>query len=255
MLDQRPTTRIAAHRGGAGLWPENSLTAFRGALRLEVEQIETDIHLSADGEPFILHDAKLDRTTEATGVAGALTWAALSRIRLKRTEADTIPHLDDLLTLIAPSPLELRLELKPNAADEADPALFPRALASLERFGMTARTIFTSFEPPYLAQVRAAGFGDRMLWLIDRPVLDQDGLEGVLGSAIAAGVPEIALHISQSTAAHAAETVRRGLRYGCYAVNDTPAIEKAFAHGAVVFTTDRPDLAIEARKALSPNRR
>ncbi len=250
MLGQRPIARIAAHRGGAGLWPENSLTAFRGALGLDVDQIETDIHLSADGEPFILHDATLNRTTEATGSAGALKWAVLSRIRIKGTETDTIPHLDDLLALMQPTQLGLRLELKRTAAGDADPALLPRALASLERFGMVARTTFTSFDPRYLAGVRAAGFGERMLWLVAPSLFDEHGLDGILASATASGVPEIALHISQSTLAHADESRHRGLRYGCYAVNDPLAIERAFAHGAVVFTTDRPDLAVAARKAL-----
>ena len=45
--------RIAAHRGGARLWPENSLLAFRNALALGVDFVETDVHLTADVEPVV----------------------------------------------------------------------------------------------------------------------------------------------------------------------------------------------------------
>ncbi|MGH7342170.1 MAG: glycerophosphodiester phosphodiesterase family protein, partial [Candidatus Rokuibacteriota bacterium] len=51
--------RIAAHRGGAGLWPENSLAAFAGALALGIDLLELDVHLSADGEVVVIHDATL----------------------------------------------------------------------------------------------------------------------------------------------------------------------------------------------------
>ena len=61
------TTRLAAHRGGARLWPENSLRAFREALALGVDLLELDVHLSADGEVVVIHDPTLDRTTTGTG--------------------------------------------------------------------------------------------------------------------------------------------------------------------------------------------
>ena len=57
--------RIAAHRGGAGLWPEASLGAFRNAIALGVEFLEFDLHLTADGEVVVLHDPTLERTTTA----------------------------------------------------------------------------------------------------------------------------------------------------------------------------------------------
>ena len=56
-------TAIASHRGGAFLWPENSLAAFRGTAGLALEQAECDVHATADGEAVVIHDATLDRTT------------------------------------------------------------------------------------------------------------------------------------------------------------------------------------------------
>jgi glycerophosphoryl diester phosphodiesterase len=42
----KPSTLLAAHRGGAALWPENSLLAFRNAIALGADFIEFDVHLS-----------------------------------------------------------------------------------------------------------------------------------------------------------------------------------------------------------------
>ncbi|MBX6374900.1 MAG: glycerophosphodiester phosphodiesterase, partial [Acetobacteraceae bacterium] len=78
--------QIASHRGGAFLWPENSMTAFRETARLPVDQVECDVHLSADGEVVIMHDATLDRTTDARGPVVARSAAELrTAVRVKGT--------------------------------------------------------------------------------------------------------------------------------------------------------------------------
>src|SRR5512134_2212691 len=64
-----------AHRGGARLRPENTLAAFDHALSLGVDALECDVHLSRDGEPVVIHDPTLDRTTEASGPVAARTAA------------------------------------------------------------------------------------------------------------------------------------------------------------------------------------
>lgn len=56
-----------AHRGGAGLWPENTLEAFRGALGAGCRYIETDLHMTRDGVIVIHHDERLERTTNGVG--------------------------------------------------------------------------------------------------------------------------------------------------------------------------------------------
>src|SRR5260370_780389 len=57
-------TRLAAHRGGARLWPENSLRGFRESLALGADLVELDVHLAADGALAVIHDATLRRTTD-----------------------------------------------------------------------------------------------------------------------------------------------------------------------------------------------
>ncbi len=70
-----------AHRGGAGLAPENTLEAFSSALQTwGADVIETDVHLSRDGVLVVIHDDTVDRTTEGTGRVADLTWEALRRL-------------------------------------------------------------------------------------------------------------------------------------------------------------------------------
>ena len=71
---------VAAHRGWLQLFPENTMEAFRAAAGLGVDQIETDIHMTKDGELVIIHDHKLDRTTNGTGFVKDYTLAELKQL-------------------------------------------------------------------------------------------------------------------------------------------------------------------------------
>jgi glycerophosphoryl diester phosphodiesterase len=55
------------HRGARGYEPENTLIAFQKAIDLQVDLIELDVHLSADGELMVIHDETIDRTTNGKG--------------------------------------------------------------------------------------------------------------------------------------------------------------------------------------------
>ena len=69
-----------AHRGAGILAPENTLAAFRVGASFGYRAFECDVKLSADGVPFLLHDDTLERTTPASGTAGARPWAELARL-------------------------------------------------------------------------------------------------------------------------------------------------------------------------------
>src|SRR5438874_1638414 len=75
-------TRLAAHRGGARLWPENSLRGFRESLALGADLVELDVHLAADGALPVIHDATLRRTTDRLGRVRTRTAAELRRTTL-----------------------------------------------------------------------------------------------------------------------------------------------------------------------------
>lgn len=141
-------TAICAHRGGALLWPENSLTAFRRALALPIEEVECDVHLSADGVAMVHHDATLDRTTEGTGPIAHRTAAELAATRLRGLD-EGVPTLSALLQLVLESGKLLRLEIKANHENHHVPALLAAVRGELAR--VPARIRLMSFLPATLA--------------------------------------------------------------------------------------------------------
>ncbi|MPT48632.1 MAG: glycerophosphodiester phosphodiesterase [Sphingobium sp.] len=108
---------VYAHRGlhGAGGQQggpvENSMPAFRAALDAGYG-IECDVHLSADGVAYVIHDAELRRLTGKVGKVSAMTSADLSRREL-RQDSGPIPRLSELLALVAgrvPVLIEIKIE-------------------------------------------------------------------------------------------------------------------------------------------------
>ncbi|MCU6708106.1 glycerophosphodiester phosphodiesterase family protein [Paenibacillus sp. J5C_2022] len=70
---------LIAHRGFSANCPENTMPAFGAAIALGVDEIEFDIRCSKDGELIVIHDATLERTTNATGLVSDYSWAELQR--------------------------------------------------------------------------------------------------------------------------------------------------------------------------------
>ena len=64
---------IFAHRGASAQAPENTLEAFSMAISMGADGLELDVHLSSDGELMVIHDAKVDRTTNGTGYVRDMT--------------------------------------------------------------------------------------------------------------------------------------------------------------------------------------
>lgn len=95
----RPVPVGLAHRGGAkyaaNLHLENSLAAFRRAVDLGYEYLETDVHATADGVLLAFHDSRLDRVTDMAGRVADLPWSTVRSARINGTEP--IPLLSELL--------------------------------------------------------------------------------------------------------------------------------------------------------------
>ncbi len=174
-----------AHRGGADLWPENTLPAFEGAIACGADGAELDVHLSADGELVVFHDETLkpeivrkngvwiterlrlkDLTCAelATYDAGTLkpgTRYAGRHPRQARLDDVRIPRLADVIELARnrSDTFQLWIELKTDllhVESGADPeTLAETAVELVERLGFTSRTVFVSFDWRALARVKS----------------------------------------------------------------------------------------------------
>jgi glycerophosphoryl diester phosphodiesterase len=161
-----PRPSIHAHRGDAAHFPENTVVAFEAAIEIGVEGVELDVHLTADGEPVVIHDYDLARTTSGTGLiherdydhvrslsAGAWFGEDCADLR--------VPHLDEVLALGA---TEYEIELKGLPTKR----LVDAVVACVRNAGVLDRAEFTGHHLVSLSALRAALDG-ATLGLFDPP--------------------------------------------------------------------------------------
>lgn len=153
--------KIWAHRGCSLRYPENTLTAFRKACGLferGLEGIETDVQMTKDGELVILHDEKLDRTTDGSGLVKDHTLAEIRALHVVTKEgeaAERIPTFEEVLSLLAPymrRGLKLNLELKNSLV--LYPGLEKAAVDLLAGYGLEEDVVYSSFYARSLSRIR-----------------------------------------------------------------------------------------------------
>jgi len=240
-------TLIASHRGGSLEAPENSPTSFRHTAGLAVEQVEFDIHPTADGQIVVIHDATLDRTTNGTGPVAAKTLAELRALVISRTADDRIMTLAEVIELFRPTGITLRMEVKSDVEHQPYPGLLEHALRLIDAAGMRARTVVTSFLAPIVGEaVQAPGLQGR-IWLVSPVIMDDCGLPGVVATAEAQAISHVGIRASWLDAGVADYLRSAGLGVGAWAVNDAASVTKVLDLGMEVFTTDIPTTAVAIR--------
>lgn len=154
---------VHAHRGGAGLAPENTLAAFRKALELGVDALELDLHVTREGVVVVIHDETLDRTTDGRGDVGDLSLEAVKRLDAggkfgPAFRGERVPTLREVIDLVKASGngrVRLDLELKYHQDRPGKPADFEaRVLEILRGTGFAEQVNFISFHHPSLAKVK-----------------------------------------------------------------------------------------------------
>lgn len=245
---------VIAHRGGAFLWPENSLAAFRAALALPVEEVECDIHPSADGVPIVIHDATLDRTTDLSGPVAARTAASLAAARMRGAPGEHLPTLAGLAALARPSGKRLRVEIKADAAGRPYPGLLDKALAVLAAQDMLSRSVVICFHGPTAAEAWSRGGLAGAVWLVSARVLHTLGGEATVAAARALGVPELDTDIADMSPGLLDAARHAGLAAGVWAANHATEIERALSLGVDALASDDPPLALALRERVALSR-
>ncbi|MEW8972267.1 MAG: glycerophosphodiester phosphodiesterase [Mesobacillus sp.] len=110
-------TLILAHRGYAAEYPENTMLAFKEAEKAGADGLELDVQMTRDGELVVIHDEKVDRTTDGTGLVKDYTLGDLRKLdaRFKFKELsrrEQIPSLEEVLEWLAGTRLVCNIELK-----------------------------------------------------------------------------------------------------------------------------------------------
>ena len=123
MLRYRNPIPVAAHRGNSRYFPENTMCAFRSALELKPDMIETDLHMTKDGHLVIMHDHLVDRTTDGTGLIREKTLAEMRALdaggwKGEDFRGEKTPTFEEFIDLFAgEKELLFNIELKDYPAD------------------------------------------------------------------------------------------------------------------------------------------
>jgi len=166
-----PSTLVIGHRGASASAPENTLAAFNLALEQGADGIELDVRLSADGRLVVIHDTRVDRTTDGIGEVANLT---LSQIQsLDCGEGQKIPTLDEVFDAFGAA-LLYNLELKMRSRGKRDSYL--SAVADLiESYNLQHRVVVSTFSPLLLRRCRSYIHPPAALALLRWPGLGRFG--------------------------------------------------------------------------------
>lgn len=218
-----------AHRGGAAEGPENTLPAFRHAVRLGADMMEMDARCSRDGVPVVCHDERVDRTTPAVGPVHAFDAETLAVLG--------VPSLADALAVSAPLPVSI--DLKEDAVVEPT----TRVVAEC---GRPDRVVVGSFD-----DARVAVWRRRMP---ERPTFLAEGEAGAViedaltgrplhpapAGAVALQIPRYHEGIDLATEPVVTAAHELGLAVHVWTVNDRAAMCELIELGVDGIITDRP---------------
>ncbi|MGO6985875.1 glycerophosphodiester phosphodiesterase family protein [Rhizobium leguminosarum] len=239
---------IIGHRGGRNLWPENSLSGFRKLAQMPVDGVEFDIHLTRAGELLVIHDPTLERTTDADGLVADLHPGEIRTVRLKGSDGETIPTLEEVLAVFKDTSLELHIELKTNADGTPYEGLAAKAAAAVDRLDLAKRSILTSFHSDVLVHIRKVAPHIRTLSSFDSRSAERLGL--INGLKLLNECSDI-IAVEKSLLAAQWEQITELVpvdRLGAWVPNDIGDLEYWLAKPIRQITTDRPDLALQARR-------
>ncbi len=243
---------VIGHRGAAGVCPENTLLSFETALASGAQILESDIHLSKDGVPLLLHDPTLDRTSNGSGLASQSTWSEIRVLDAGgRFENEAGEHPFGAQGIAIPS-LEEAFERFPDAYFNLEikcpGAVGIRATLDLvERFDRSERTLIAAGEDAIMRDLRAA-----LLSHAATPALGAS-LEEIIGSVTSAlngtAMPEgvMALQVPARfadkplvTGAFVDHAHAHGVEVHVWTINDLEEISALLDLGVDGIITDHP---------------
>lgn len=141
---------VAAHRGDSYNYYENTMTAFEKAVDAGADMVETDVHLTLDGQLALIHDDTVDRTTNGSGRVDEKTMAELKRLNAGDTMSqEAIPTLEELLAFACNKKITLNIEIKEYWSEKNEDRVIKcieDTLALVEKYGLGERILINSFD-------------------------------------------------------------------------------------------------------------
>ncbi|MDR2078940.1 MAG: glycerophosphodiester phosphodiesterase [Treponema sp.] len=149
---------VIAHRGFSGMYPENTMLAFKKAQEAGADAIEMDIQLTKDGIVVIIHDESVDRVTAVRGMVRDFTFDELQKLNASQGVYGTsfgfnpIPSLDEYFAWVKDTNIITDIELKNNIFYYD--GLEEKAIALVKKHGLEKRVFFSSMNHASLVKCK-----------------------------------------------------------------------------------------------------
>jgi glycerophosphoryl diester phosphodiesterase len=249
MLSRSSLIRFA-HRGASALAPENTFSSFQAAVELGCGWIETDVRLTSEGVPVLIHDETVDRTTGSRGTVGRMPLGQILRLDAgswfhRKFRGERIPTLDEALEW-GRGRCGLNLEIK----EEKRPGEAIRQVARrLVDHDAVGRVLLSSFRSSDLLLARSLLPAVPLAWLVSR------GSRGLTSLAGRAGLHALHPKDSLLTPRLAGRCRSLGLAVHVWVVNRAERLPRLEAMGVAGVMTDDPRIFASVRECDDGSRR
>ena len=231
---------IVAHRGASRVAPENTLAAFRQAIREGADAIELDVRLSCDGEVVVIHDARLERTTNGHGKVKDATLGELKKLSAgswfhQKYAGEGIPTLNEVFQLTK-NRIGINVEIKEPIFRRSRTDIVKKCLKVIENSNGAKSVLISSFNHSIVKRVKAL-WPEIMTGVLYHPVRHFRRTPERLARGAGA---EMFICGTRSFRARMAPALHEaGIRVGVYTVNNAVGLRKMLNSSVDVVYTDR----------------
>ncbi len=245
MTRMKPVPRrplVIAHRGASAYAPENTFAAFDLAVEMGAPAIETDVHATADGHLVLLHDERVDRTTNGHGNVSEIDLAEVARLDAgswfaPQFAGQRVPTVEELFARYGHRVL-IRLEVKA-------PGIEGPLVDLVREAGLLAEEELASFHLDTVARLSALAPEAHIGYIVGR--IDQETIR----EAVSKGASLITARADLLTREAIQDARGAGLAVGAWALRDDSLLMKVFALGVDSLTTNWPDRALRLLASAS----
>ncbi|GAA0346199.1 glycerophosphodiester phosphodiesterase [Bacillus carboniphilus] len=239
-------TQIIAHRGSSKVEPENTMPAFQQAYKDGADGIEIDVQLTKDGEIVVIHDEKVDRTTNGKGYVKDYSLKELQKLnannKFPTIHKVTIPTLIEILEWIVSNEMTLHIELKNGVVPY--PELEEKVIQLIRLYGVENRVILSSFNHYSIVKCY------RLAPEIETAPIYKSGIFMPWVYAQSIRAKGIHPHYLAAPNELIEESMKNGIQVRPYTVNKEKDMKRLIEVNCTAFITDYPEKAVRLKEKL-----
>jgi glycerophosphoryl diester phosphodiesterase len=234
-------TQIFAHRGYSALFAENTMTAFLEAEKAGADGIELDVQLTKDGEVVVIHDEKVDRTTDGKGFVVDYLYKDIRKLNAnkKGNKKEPLPSLIEVLEWLNTNQMVCNIELKNGLIPYE--GMEEKVIELIRKYGLSDRIIISSFNHYSIVHsYRLAPDIETAPLFVETIYMPWVYSQSIRAKGIHPSHSAIPDHVIKST-------IENGIAVRPYTVNKEADIKRLFNLGCSAIITDNPVKALNLR--------